>query len=489
MKGEKLFGIIGLVDDDLIEAAEEAKSNEPGNPYEREVPVQKTRRPGKILSWQKWIAAACVLMFIAGGGWYAFNPFMFSTMGSGEPVSNEESPFMHDAGAIGSLRVLGDSEGLRGTRSVAMDLTDQEFKTTTMKVTDEYTLHNETDSARKVEVVYPFVGQLTGEAAYFPGLTLNGEALNSSLAIGEPVEARSAAFSFEDQEVTVFTFHDVSYPEAHEAATLAVEFEMPANAKVLTYGMNGFTYNRETSLIRLSYFLSRHSVQKVVVLGGSPSDFTVKGYRNGGEVAVDGDVTGTVRMETAMLTEVVKESVADYRRLYVEPENLSSLSTDQIYEESVLRAIYMPTGGEEGEANPKLIGVRPGMEIDPAYIRLDDVIAHAIRGLRPLYIKSEFSIPQGEFVTLTSSFLKGASHDFQGGGSNRAPGTVGYELQTDWGSGLDWTEQNIELLLPPTHGISDENFGFAFEEGKYQSVLEPGKKLYYVTISPMDAQK
>ena len=182
MKSERLFRVLGLVDDDLIEEA--------------------ASPAGGWGSFRKWMAAAACLAVLCavGAGWLITGGFLGmgssapEESGSGiasdnEPSSEEGATFMSYAGPVVPLTLAEENSGLTAERETTWDFAPGTFHDGTPRqwgasVTDSYTLVNITDSDQTVTALYPFAGSFTELEAERPAVTVDGADVEGSLYIG-----------------------------------------------------------------------------------------------------------------------------------------------------------------------------------------------------------------------------------------------------------------------------------------------------------------
>lgn len=495
MKGEKLFRIIGLTDDDLIDEAEDDKP-----------------KPKAINNvWSKKIAfAACAVLFIGIGIFYLINsgPVM-PGFGGGGSGHGDSSVFAHYAGPVLPLNVSGDTNGITANRSIHFDFGSNETgQNNDLMITDSYTLTNNTAGDKTIDVFYPFISNITDSAKYSPQLTVNGESQKCSLLIGsysggftgvngqdgmdnttlnlsniESWEGYKSLLedgryfqntgnekAFTDQKVTVYTFHDITYPEEYRAATLAIDFDLPQGSTVITYGMNGASFENGGSHYRYDYFVSHSEGQRIIILGEPPAKYIVQGYENGAcDKKVDA-ITGTVKTETMMLSQVIKDCMADYLAHYGgSPDTISPLVTNELVFDAVASMFqYTPLGSSPKDRYN--------------WMRLDDLIGESYTMERVMYLKAQVTIPSGKSVELESEFKKDASYDFAGAGPKENQGVTGYDMMTKLASNLEFIGQKASIDLPQTYEIIRQNFGFDPVKGITEVSLDMAQEHYYLEV-------
>ena len=510
MKSERLFRILGLADDDLIEEA--------GRSLPRRKPV-----------WRVWAAAAACLAVICGAG--LLQQPMGSTAGDpagadgAEPA--EESGSGHDAGTAflsyaGPVFPLTTAEtvsGLTAERVVTWDFSAGTYPDGSPRqwgaaVTDRYVLTNPTDSAVTVTALYPLAGSLANLGTISPALTVDGAAAEITLYAGSyaggfrdagegdgstwnlapPASMEDYVNLLEDGSylartleetpaleipVTVYRFSDFAAPhEEYRAATQAVEFTIdPAETSLLSYGFNGFSQDTETGWRRYDYFVpdgvrSESELKLLAVLGEDLGDYALQGYADGGcEEAIDG-VSCTVTREETTLDAVLAE-VCQYELSRADASAWPGLDQLPV-------SLYQRAAAEALEVYGLLAQLPADRYTDG---RLDDFLWDVLVQDRVLYLAFPVTVPAGGSVTVSASQRKEPSFDYGCSGSEHA-GLQGYELATRLGSTLDLTAQTAVLTNTQTIEVVQENLGLDLESGVTQVSLRPDMERYYLEIQP-----
>ena len=208
MKAERLFRILGLVDESLIE---EAVSAPPP------AAVQRRRHP-----WRRLLAAAACLAVICGGAYLAGTLRMGGRAGAGGSGHSEASTFMSYAGPVFPLTTAEETSSITAERNITLDfapwipawlsneemLADRTWLTEAERqealaqydelypeggrwrssddilVTDAYTLANPSQEDQTVTLLYPFATSLNDLGRLTPTLTLDGSELETALHVG-----------------------------------------------------------------------------------------------------------------------------------------------------------------------------------------------------------------------------------------------------------------------------------------------------------------
>jgi len=465
VKAQRLFELIGLVDEELVENAMEP-------PKRRRFPLA---------------AAACLVLCalslpILSG---VFSP-KGAQMESAPAAPEAEAPsapaegfsFLSYSGPVLPL-ILPQVTGLEVSRDLTLSVADH-----TAKVTDRYLFTNNSGHDISLTALYPVCGSLSKLDQILPALTVDGAAAESTLHAGQYAGSFVSAYGSGDdtrrdnllqpsswdyydkllqdkddagcalvpmadlsKSVTVYEFSDfVTRPE-YDAATLAVEFEIdPESTTVMTYGFNGGTW--DGSWRQYDFFVPNGvrrdlSPKLLILMGDDLHSYDVAGYTDGGcEEPLSGLSCRVERYESDMGT--VLERLC---QTYLD-QNASGIDISGIL--------------HSDPANiPVDLFVRCAAEILTEYGvlsektaeryefgRLDEVIHEALIMERIFYTAFEVSLPAGETLSVALDSFKAESFNFPG---TERSGITGYDFLTD---GLD-TTLTLEGITPEQLGSNN----------------------------------
>lgn len=523
MKGERLFRILGLVDDDLIEEADTASS----------AAAWKLR----TAPWRTLGLAACLVLICGLGLWLRSGGAMNGTFsggadgatpgsGSGGSGHSEGTVFMSYAGPAFPLTTLETGSGLTAERTLTWDFApgayaDGDPRQWGAEVTDHYVLSNPGSEDVTVTALYPFAGNFDSLAGVRPAVSVDGAAAEAALYAGPYAGGFSSAYGEEDPNhdtlnlaglnsweeyrtlledgaylsqalaeypaldipVTVYHFSDFEAPhEQYHAATQAITFTIdPAVTEILCCGFNGQSWDEESGWRRYSYFVPdgvrREPATKVlVVLGEDIGDYTLQGYKDGGCDAGDeiAGVSCTVTREEATLDAVLDRLCREYRTFYTQhwiPDHPNPFDAVpfEMYRGAVSQLLTQ-------------YGILSGQPKDRyADGRLDDVLSETLFHQRVLYLEFPVTVPAGGSVTVECTMWKEPSYDFHCSGSENA-GLQGYDLVTRLGSSLDFTRQTAALENTEGIEIIRQNLGFDLESGVTSAELDPAQEHFYLEV-------
>ena len=536
---ERLFRILGLVDDDLIEEA---------------VPGAKTA--ARRYPWRRYAAIAACLAVVCAAGWQFADRLgtcgadgAANTGGSGinhslepgegqsgtitdnEPLSVNGTTFMSYAGPVFPLTMAETDTGLTAARALTWDLAAGTYQDDSPRqwgaaVTDGYTLTNPTDSDINVTALYPFAGSFSQLETELPTAAVNGGAVEAELLAGayaggfqgvwrsdgmggHELDSTTLNLAYPndwtdyksllgsgdylaqtlgdapvlDIPGTVYEFSDFQAPhEEYQAATQAVEFTIDQEqTTVLTYGFNGSSWDWDTGWQQFSYFVpdgmrAEPAYKCLVVLGRDIGEYTLAGYEDGGcDREIDG-VSCTVTRRESTLDEVL-DTLCQYY--------LAERADFQYGMENAEGTV--PYGLFRRAVSELMVqyGVLSGKNLTDRYAdgRLDDMVGETMSHPRVLYLSLPVTVPAGSSVDITFQLWKEPSFDYGCSGSENV-GLQGYDMVTQLGSALDLTAQTAALVNTDGIELVRQNLGFDLENGVTKVSLEPAEEHYYLEIRP-----
>lgn len=533
MKAQRLFQVLGLIDEDLIDEAWTYA------PAVKKPPL--TRR----MPWLRGtaVAACCVLMctfgffYLVTGGFRGMGSYAETvapeTAGdsadAGSATSEEAESnssggsapnFLSYAGPVLPLTTLESDTGLTAERALTFDFTpgtddDGSPRQWGAQVTDHYVLTNPTEADVTVTALYPVTGSFASLGSMAPQLTVNGSPAEAILygssyagTFGDENDRDGSThnlagpYSWEDYAalvsdegyltdalgdgpdlstpVIVYRFSDFSAPhETYRAATQAVEFTIDeSTSTILSYGFNGLSLDAQTGWRRYDYFVpdgirKESNLKVLVVLGEDISSYTLQGYSNGAcETAIDGVTCTVTRQETTLedvLQELCRTELAQYTDQTQWPE-LSQLPLElHVKAAAELLTEYGPL------SDASMDRYTDG--------RLDDLLNEALFMNRVLYLAVPVTVPAGGSTELSVTFWKEPSYDFAGSGTERE-GLQDFGVLTTAGSNLDFSSQTAALVNGSGVEIWEDDFGLV-PEGDAVS-LDLSQAYYHLTVRPVE---
>lgn len=115
---------------------------------------------------------------------------------------------------------------------------------------------------------------------------------------------------------------------------------------------------------------------------------------------------------------------------------------------------------------------------------LEDILDRTGWMERVWYTAAEVTIPAGGSVTVTARTTRPASRDH---GYQGPEAVYGYDLATDLGSNLTFTDISAVLVNGEGIRITGQNFGFDLENGITEVTLDPVQPRYYLEVCPRDS--
>ena len=511
MKAERLFRIIGLVDEDLIEEAEQP-------PLRRSVP------------WRRWATTAACAAVILLGGFYFTVLSSFQGCGAsapagggnaapaegesgdseasisgGSPMEGQEdgsSAFLSYAGPVLPLTLAADTPGLEAERTLTWDLTpsDGAARPWGAAVTDDYTLFNTADRELTASALYPFIGSFWDLSQTLPALAVNGQTAETRLYAGEgqtradtwtdyaalledrDYQDRAMASASElEQPVTLYAFTDLQAPENSGAApTLAITLISGQDTAVLSAGFNGFSWEMETGWSQYSVFLPdgqsgrEASSVYLLVLGEDLEGYTAQGYQ-------DGSCSPGKELDTVKFSVSRRETTLSQALKQVLPTLLPTEMSDQWNSEGEMQALFFQTLekrlAREGPLCRDIARQLGGS--------LDELTSSLLSQSRIFYLAADVTVPAGGSTSVSASLRKEPSFDFYGAGPQENQGVQGYDLLTQ-GSVLSFRAATAAMVNGGRMKLVRQNFGFQPEKETGALALDPAVPHYYLELRPLE---
>ena len=522
MKRERLFQILGLVDDDLIEEAVPASSA---------AAFKRRAAMGRLLGLAACLVLICGLgLWLRSGG--AMNGVsggadgMAPGAGSGGSGHSEGTVFMSYAGPAFPLTALETGSCLTAERTLTWDFApgayaDGELRQWGAEVTDRYVLSNPGPEDVTVTALYPFAGNFDSLARVRPAVSVDGAAAEAALYAGPYAGGFSSAYGEEDPDhdtlnlaglnswedyqtlledgaylsqalaeypaldipATVYHFSNFTAPhEQYPAATQAVSFTIDRNqTQILCCGFNGQSWDEETGWRQYSCFVpdgvQRESATKVlVVLGEDIGDYTLQGYKDGGCDLGD-EITGVscaVTREETTLDAVLDRLCREYRTFYTQGRALDQENAFDAVPFEMYRGAVSQLLAQYG-----LLSGRPKDRYADG--RLDELLYEVLIHQRVLYLEFPVTVPAGGSVTVECRMWKEPSYDFHCSGSENV-GLQGYDLVTRLGSSLNFTRQTAALENTEGIEIVRQNLGFDLASGVTWVALDMAEEHFYLEV-------
>jgi len=557
-KSERLLSCMNdLRDDTLVDALEYVPANT------------------KKKNWKRWgtLAAALVLVIGVAGvtGILPLLPIGMGGSSGGSGAAAEPggaSTFMSYAGPVFPLTLREENDAVTAQRDITLDfapwvktwisneeeaasrdwLSESERQdvlnnynewypeggrwrsSNDILVSDAYTLSNTTGEEQTVSVLYPFASSLGQLGTLRPELTVDGEAVETTLHVGDYVGGFEGAYggdlltpeeegsvnldmpdSWEDYRdameldaylekalgdwpdlseihVTVYRFTDPWGEEENSKAgrpnpSLRVTFNMDYDkTHILTYGFHSGKYDSEKGIRGCGFSIPQEGERGygepyyIIVEGEDVKNMTYTGHVTGGwdnDPKIEAGVTVT-RYETDL------DSALREVMVYNVPNLLEGKDTQEQrgYDFELWYGAfcdYLITYGPLADSGAERYS--EGM--------LEFLDSESVQ--RVLYLEAEVVIPANSGVVLTAELTKEPSFDYYC--ANKAQrGVNGYDLVTKLGSNLACTTQNATLLDHGQIEIINQNFGFDLAAGVKTVELSPDAEHYYLEVKRIAEQ-
>ena len=118
--------------------------------------------------------------------------------------------------------------------------------------------------------------------------------------------------------------------------------------------------------------------------------------------------------------------------------------------------------------------------------RLDDLLPETLYQDRVLYLSFPVTVPAGGSAEVSCAFWQAPSYSHPCSGAENAD-LQGFDLMTRLGSSLEFTRQSAALVNMENAELTEENFGFLWEEGRAFAELDLEQEHYYLIIRPKES--
>ena len=393
---------------------------------------------------------------------------------------------------------------------------------TDLLVTDDYTLTNTTDEDQTVTLLYPFVSSLMDLDDRLPTLTVNREQQESDLLFGLYAGGFQGVLGADDPEgsanlepltswegykalltdgsylaaamdtptdltqtpVVVYEFTDPQGPEESKSIpnpSVRVTFDLDyKKTTVLTYGFHSGSFDPENGKMGRGFSIPQ-SFQPdygepfyLIILGDDVENMAVNGFVTGGwdtQKELDDFSVDVQRYETD-LDSILRKAVS-----YIYDNNSWQYGDNLAIDFETYYALYcdyLTTYGILAE-NCK----------DRYDLGMLEGLSEAGHVDRVCYLQAQVTIPARGTVSVEVVMNKAASYDFYCTGSGNQK-VKGYDMVTQLGSTLTFTNQTASLL---DHGLIEivcQNFGFDLDADIKTVKLDPAVEHYYLEIKRIE---
>lgn len=389
---------------------------------------------------------------------------------------------------------------------------------TDLLVTDEYTLTNTSAENKTVTLLYPFVSSLMSLDARLPTLTVDGAQQEADLIFGLYSGGFQGVLGADDPEgsanlepltswegykallsdgsylaaamaepvdltgipVTVYEFTNPWGPEETKSVpnpSIRVTFDMDySKTTVLSYGFHSGSYDSEKGKMGQGFSIPQ-SFQPdygrpcyLIILGDDVENMEIDGFVTGGwdtKKKLD-DFGVDVRRYEDDLDSALRTAV---RYIY---DNNSWQYGDELSVDFetyfALFCDYLTTYG---------------VLSDDCKDRYDTGWLSELSEVgsldRVCWLKAQITVPAGGQTTVAAVMEKEASYDFYCGKTENLH-IKGYDMVTQLGSSLLFTQQSATLLDREQIEIVRQNFGFDLAAGITAVTLDPSAEHYYLEV-------
>lgn len=389
---------------------------------------------------------------------------------------------------------------------------------TDLLVTDEYTLTNTTTEDKTVTLLYPFVSSLMDLDERLPTLSVNDEPQKTDLLFGLYTGGFQGVLGADDPDgsanlepltswegykalladgsylkaamedpvdlsaipVTVYEFTDPWGPEESDRIpnpSIRVTFDMDYDkTTVLSYGFHSGSFDPENDKMGRGFSIPQ-SFQPdygepfyLIILGDDVENMEIDGFVTGGwstQKKLDDYGVDLQRYETD-LDSILRKAVS-----YIYDNNSWQYGDDLAIDFETYYTLfcdYLTTYGilsEDCKDRYDLGSLEELSEVG----HLD----------RVCYLRAEIAIAAGSTANISAVMNKAASFDFYCAHTDNQK-VKGYDMVTQLGSTLSFTNQSAALLDRGLIEIVRQNFGFDLEAGIKTVELTPAVEHYYLEV-------
>lgn len=393
--------------------------------------------------------------------------------------------YQHYASPILPLSSLSGGERVEAERLLTLDFgvyEEEEYRyQEEVLVTDTYTLTNPTAENVTVELSWPIVTDLSGEA---PVISVDGQRTDARLLL-YTVRERSlySADDFEqycdiyltenfmengleptpewDVPVKVYHFYNIAYEGDQANAWLKVsgKYGKTTNLWTRTYG----ACTEEKGGVEIIFMTGEDAW--LYVIGDDLEDMTINGslYRNLGGIEQQPEVEGvTFELETYESTfmECLWEAAAAYV-----PEDATSgteLVTAEMRYDYAMRRI-----------------VDSGNQLPGGFHDMDTLFYKLYTNKQMIYWLFPVEIPAGGSVTVSATYRQQSNYNSSGQ-------RHGYDIATTLGSNLNFASQRVRLVNTDPVTIAEQgeaqNLGVNLNTGVLEAELDLTQERYFIDL-------
>lgn len=523
MKAQRLFQVLGLIDEELID---EAWTYAPA-----------ARKPSRTRQapWLRGVAVAACCVLVCTFGFFYLVTGGFRGMGSyaetaapetagdsadagsatteesenGSSTSGDSAAgFLSYAGPVLPLTTAETGTGLTAERALTFDFSPGTYEDGSPRqwgaqVTDHYVLTNPTEADVTVTALYPVTGSLAGLSVLAPQVTVDGAAAAYEVYAGGyagtfgdendrdgSTHNLAGPYSWEDYAalvsdegyltdalagtpdlstpVTVYDFSDVTLTGEAERPELVVSCAFdPEETTILSYDFSASNWDDSGTWRQYGerIDLNRWGTPTLIVLGADIDYALLADYGLDAPALTGADCT-VVRRETTLgeaLTALCRTGLAEQKAA-----------------SGVFLELYVKAAAELLTEYGPLSDAPMDRYMDG---RLDDLLNEALFMDRVLYLAVPVTIPAGGSTELSVTFWKEPSYDFAGSGTGRE-GLQDFGVLTTAGSNLDFSSQTAALVNGSGVEIWEDDFGLV-PEGDAVS-LDLSQAYYHLTVRPVE---
>lgn len=471
-QSERLFRLLGEADPEQVEQAAPPQGGQ-------------CKQPRHFSRWVQ--VAACFAVASLG---LSMLPRVGCGSGGGGGCKDG---YMDYAGPVLPLAVAEKTEGLWADRALELDFSgyaSPDAPQREVRLTDRYTLKNETDEAKTLTLVYPYAGDCAGKPGGIPSVKVDGVETEVQLYAGPlgPDDwqgwAELAEHGIKDTlsppaplegSRVVYTISHRSAPNDKDIHFQCVSGWMDQmRSGCLTYGFNSGWVDEEKDGLQKWRFGAdcspANAGQNVYLLmqGEDLKDPEFSGWTRVPDQPpdyMDPQVTGTLTRQELALDPVIENLARQYwQKMKQDNPYIGDPAALPLYLQAVRRIMQPPEQCIEDFPS------QSGM--------LEDRFGWAMYQSRLQAAAFEVTIPAGGEMQIQLVVTKPASRNFVG----KQQDQDGYELLPQFDSSLAIRTQTVTLAGLDAVTLAGQNFGFDPEQGVTTVTLDPSEPMYFIRV-------
>lgn len=485
---EQLFDSITNIDDELIQESLE------------------NRITKRQVHWKPLLAAAaCAGVFLIGSAIFFTQNHNHSPADG--TASSKNTSYQAYAGPLLPLTMTENDPEIQAVRNTTLDLSvynSDETYDYHADVSDQYQMINTGETSKTVEFLYPFTGSYNKLFELLPHITSGRQIVSTEILAGNYIGSFTSdegacnlkyPESWKDYDklledgtyikqlfsqapdmnipVIIYQFNEKPVkPAQNKDLVVNVKFNHE-NTQILSYGFNGLTFPDDKNHRIYSATLPDKertdiATPRLIVIGDDIISCTTN-KRDNKTGKTNYANPKNISCEETTLGAVLKTITTDYAKIMdmMYESNLDS-SAEELFYRSFIAYV------EE-------YGILAN-QMSPRYFdnQMETMLSDVFNQDRIFYLKFTLELLPDTETALEITLPKPYSHNFSCTKNKKQ--THGYDMLTQTGSNLTFTEQHVSITNAKHINIQSQNFGFDLTNNILSVPLDQTKKHYYLDI-------